>query len=120
MTEVEKKIEEIDEQIESLKKENRELKKQLYAAIEKSYIKRMFSRLEIQVRHDDTVMLYCSVDDGFQDYDEIDKLCISFSNMQDSISSSLNSIVNYRINEEKLRYQLLQSQVFLHLLFQFL
>ena len=73
MTEVEKKIEEIDEQIESLKKEKRELKKQLYADNEKSYIKRMFSRLEIQVRHDDTVMLYCSVDDGFQDYDEIDK-----------------------------------------------
>ncbi len=54
------------------------------------------------------------------DYDEIDKLCISFANMQDSISSSLNSIVNYRINEEKLKYQLLQSQINPHFLYNIL
>ena len=73
MTEVEKKIEEIEEQIKSLKKEKRELKKQLYSDNEKSYIKRMFSRLEIQVRHNDTLLIYCNDDDGFRDHDEIDK-----------------------------------------------
>lgn len=54
------------------------------------------------------------------DFDELDKLCISFGNMQDSIRQSLDSIVNYKITEERLKYQLLQSQINPHFLYNIL
>ena len=58
--------------------------------------------------------------DNAIDYDEIDTLCISFENMQHSIKENLTSIVNYKIKEERLKYQLLQSQINPHFLYNIL
>ena len=43
-------------------------------------------------------------------YDEIDRLGITFEDMQHTIAGNLKSIVNLSVNEERLKYQLLQSQ----------
>ena len=42
-------------------------------------------------------------------YDEIDNLGITFEDMQHTIAQNLKSIVSLSINEERLKYQLLQS-----------
>ena len=44
-------------------------------------------------------------------YDEIDNLGITFEDMQHTIAQNLKSIVSLSINEERLKYQLLQSQI---------
>ena len=44
-------------------------------------------------------------------YDEIDRLGITFEDMQHTIAGNLKSIVNLSVNEERLKYQLLQSQI---------
>ena len=54
------------------------------------------------------------------DFDEVDYLCLSFENMQHSIKTNLNFIVEYKIREERLKYQLLQSQINPHFLYNIL
>lgn len=54
------------------------------------------------------------------EYDEIDQLGITFEDMQHTISQSLKSIVNLSIREERLKYQLLQSQINPHFLYNIL
>ena len=53
-------------------------------------------------------------------YDEIDKLSITFLNMQSSINENMNSILELSLSEEKLKYQLLQSQINPHFLYNIL
>ena len=50
-------------------------------------------------------------------YDEIDNLGITFEDMQHTIAQNLKSIVSLSINEERLKYQLLQSQINPHFLY---
>ena len=50
-------------------------------------------------------------------YDEIDRLGITFEDMQHTIAGNLKSIVNLSVNEERLKYQLLQSQINPHFLY---
>ena len=50
-------------------------------------------------------------------YDEIDNLGITFEDMQHTIAQNLKSIVCLSINEERLKYQLLQSQINPHFLY---
>ena len=50
-------------------------------------------------------------------YDEIDRLGITFEDMQHTIAQNLKSIVSLSINEERLKYQLLQSQINPHFLY---
>lgn len=53
-------------------------------------------------------------------YDEIDRLGITFEDMQHTIAGNLKSIVNLSVNEERLKYQLLQSQINPHFLYNIL
>ena len=53
-------------------------------------------------------------------YDEIDRLGITFEDMQHTIAGNLKSIVNLSVNEERLKYQLLQSQINPHFQFNIL
>ncbi|WP_230398403.1 sensor histidine kinase [Novisyntrophococcus fermenticellae] len=53
-------------------------------------------------------------------YDEIDKLIITFDKMQTSINQNMHSILELSLSEEKLRYQLLQSQINPHFLYNIL
>lgn len=53
-------------------------------------------------------------------YDEIDRLGITFEDMQHTIARNLKSIVNLSVNEERLKYQLLQSQINPHFLYNIL
>ena len=53
-------------------------------------------------------------------YDEIDRLGITFEDMQHTIAKNLKSIVSLSINEERLKYQLLQSQINPHFLYNIL
>lgn len=53
-------------------------------------------------------------------YDEFDRLGDTFLTMNDSIVSSMNSIVEMSLVEERLRYQLLQSQINPHFLYNIL
>ena len=53
-------------------------------------------------------------------YDEIDRLGITFEDMQHIIAGNLKSIVNLSVNEERLKYQLLQSQINPHFLYNIL
>lgn len=53
-------------------------------------------------------------------YDEIDNLGITFEDMQHTIAQNLKSIVSLSINEERLKYQLLQSQINPHFLYNIL
>ena len=58
-------------------------------------------------------------DDPSRD-DEIDRLGITFEDMQHTIAGNLKSIVNLSVNEERLKYQLLQSQINPHFLYNIL
>lgn len=58
----------------------------------------------------------CSPDE----YDEIDQLGITFEAMQRTISQNLKSIVDLSVREERLKYQLLQSQINPHFLYNIL
>lgn len=58
--------------------------------------------------------------DDFSRYDEIDRLGITFEDMQHTIAKNLKSIVSLSINEERLKYQLLQSQINPHFLYNIL
>ena len=44
-------------------------------------------------------------------YDEIDKLGLAFTNMQTTLRENMESILELSLSEEKLKYQLLQSQI---------
>lgn len=58
--------------------------------------------------------------DDPKDYDEIDRLGVTFEEMQNTISGSLKSIVELSVREERLKYQLLQSQINPHFLYNIL
>ena len=58
--------------------------------------------------------------DDISSYDEIDRLGITFEDMQHTIAQNLKSIVSLSINEERLKYQLLQSQINPHFLYNIL
>lgn len=58
--------------------------------------------------------------DDLSRYDEIDRLGITFEDMQHTIAQNLKSIVNLSLNEERLKYQLLQSQINPHFLYNIL
>lgn len=53
-------------------------------------------------------------------YDEIDRLGLTFLNMQKSINRNMQSILDLTVSEEKLKYQLLQSQINPHFLYNIL
>lgn len=53
-------------------------------------------------------------------YDEIDKLGLTFMNMQSSLNENMQSILDLSLSEEKLKYQLLQSQINPHFLYNIL
>ena len=53
-------------------------------------------------------------------YDEIDKLGLTFQKMQASLSSNMQSILDLSLTEERLKYQLLQSQINPHFLYNIL
>lgn len=53
-------------------------------------------------------------------YDEIDRLCITFQKMQSSLNQNLQSILDLSLAEERLKYQLLQSQINPHFLYNIL
>ena len=50
-------------------------------------------------------------------FDEIDKLGITFEKMQHSLNDNLQSILELSLTEERLKYQLLQSQINPHFLY---
>lgn len=53
-------------------------------------------------------------------YDEIDRLGITFQNMQESLNQNMDSILELSLSEERLKYQLLQSQINPHFLYNIL
>ena len=53
----------------------------------------------------------------FPYFDEIDKLGVTFLNMQSSINKNMHSILELTLSEEKLKYRLLQSQINPHFLY---
>lgn len=53
-------------------------------------------------------------------YDEIDQLGLTFEDMEHTIIRNLKSIVDLSLNEERLKYQLLQSQINPHFLYNIL
>lgn len=55
-----------------------------------------------------------------ESYDEIDKLGITFTKLQHSINQNMQSILELSVSEEKLKYQLLQSQINPHFLYNIL
>ena len=50
-------------------------------------------------------------------FDEIDKLGITFEKMQHSLNDNLQSILELSLTEERLKYQLLQSQINPHFIY---
>ncbi|MGN0322764.1 MAG: sensor histidine kinase [Oliverpabstia sp.] len=53
-------------------------------------------------------------------YDEIDTLGVTFTDMQSSLNENMKSILDLSLSEEKLKYQLLQSQINPHFLYNIL
>lgn len=53
-------------------------------------------------------------------YDEIDRLGVTFQNMQESLNKNMDSILELSLSEERLKYQLLQSQINPHFLYNIL
>lgn len=53
-------------------------------------------------------------------YDEIDMLGLTFEQMQAALQKNLNSILELSLKEERLKYQLLQSQINPHFLYNIL
>ena len=63
---------------------------------------------------------YISASDNNYSFDEVDKLGLTFLNMQSSINKNMQSILELTLSEEKLKYQLLQSQINPHFLYNIL
>ena len=63
---------------------------------------------------------YMSSLDSSESFDEVDKLGLTFLNMQSSINKNMQSILELTLSEEKLKYQLLQSQINPHFLYNIL
>ena len=63
---------------------------------------------------------YMSSLDNSKSFDEVDKLGLTFLNMQSSINKNMQSILELTLSEEKLKYQLLQSQINPHFLYNIL
>ena len=63
---------------------------------------------------------YISALDNNYSFDEVDKLGLTFLNMQSSINKNMQSILELTLSEEKLKYQLLQSQINPHFLYNIL
>lgn len=63
---------------------------------------------------------YISALDNRDYFDEVDKLGLTFLNMQSSINKNMQSILELTLSEEKLKYQLLQSQINPHFLYNIL
>ena len=63
---------------------------------------------------------YISALDNRDSFDEVDKLGLTFFNMQSSINKNMQSILELTLSEEKLKYQLLQSQINPHFLYNIL
>ena len=63
---------------------------------------------------------YISALDNWESFDEVDKLGLTFLNMQSSINKNMQSILELTLSEEKLKYQLLQSQINPHFLYNIL
>ena len=63
---------------------------------------------------------YISGLDNNYSLDELDKLGLTFLNMQSSINKNMQSILELTLSEEKLKYQLLQSQINPHFLYNIL
>ena len=63
---------------------------------------------------------YISASDNNYSLDEVDKLGLTFLNMQSSINKNMQSILELTLSEEKLKYQLLQSQINPHFLYNIL
>ena len=63
---------------------------------------------------------YMSSLDNNYSFDEVDKLGLTFLNMQSSINKNMQSILELTLSEEKLKYQLLQSQINPHFLYNIL
>lgn len=63
---------------------------------------------------------YISALDNRDSFDEVDKLGLTFLNMQSSINKNMQSILELTLSEEKLKYQLLQSQINPHFLYNIL
>ena len=63
---------------------------------------------------------YISALDSRDSFDEVDKLGLTFLNMQSSINKNMQSILELTLSEEKLKYQLLQSQINPHFLYNIL
>lgn len=59
-------------------------------------------------------------DKNLETYDEIDKLGITFQKMQASLNANMQSILDLSLAEERLKYQLLQSQINPHFLYNIL
>lgn len=53
-------------------------------------------------------------------YDEVDRLGLTFQNMQESLNQNMDSILELSLSEERLKYQLLQSQINPHFLYNIL
>lgn len=58
--------------------------------------------------------------DNPDEYDEIDQLGLTFEDMQHTLYRNLKSIVELSVSEERLKYQLLQSQINPHFLYNIL
>ena len=63
---------------------------------------------------------YISALNNNYSFDEVDKLGLTFLNMQSSINKNMQSILELTLSEEKLKYQLLQSQINPHFLYNIL
>lgn len=53
-------------------------------------------------------------------YDEIDELGLTFEQMQTAIAQNMHSLLDFSLKEERLKYQLLQSQINPHFLYNIL
>lgn len=69
MTEEDKRIQEIDEQIEVLTKERTQLKNKQYEKRYDSELASMLSRVELKVAFDNVLLIYCTDDEGLDNWD---------------------------------------------------
>nr|WP_317361879.1 histidine kinase [uncultured Blautia sp.] len=69
---------------------------------------------------DNKIQDLVSKDRNPETFDEIDKLGVTFQKMQHSLNDNLQSILELSLAEERLKYQLLQSQINPHFLYNIL
>lgn len=69
---------------------------------------------------DDKIQDLVPKDRNPETFDEIDKLGVTFQKMQRSLNNNLQSILELSLTEERLKYQLLQSQINPHFLYNIL